>query len=286
MFFRSIRVGRLAGFDIEVNTSFLILLALVVIMQGFIAGLILALVVFGSVLLHELGHAVVARKLKVPIAGIELQFFGGVAKMAGTPRSARDEIKIAAAGPAVSFMLAGMGLLLLFLLPFEGLGLFAGVNLILGTFNLLPALPMDGGRIFRAILSKKMGRLKATEVAVKVTHGAAVLIGIGAAMTGNWHLVAIAIVIWMMGTRERQMARYWRYDGEAPEPDPISEAGATPGRWFVGRGMPMGNSRSQGEVNSTPFGIPNVEGSSSPYTTKNLHKTEDGGWVVVKKIQW
>ncbi len=275
MLFRSLKIGRIAGFDIEVNTSFLILLGLVIMFQGIGAGLTIAVVVFGSVLLHELGHSIAARRRGVPIAGIELHFFGGVAKMTRNPRSPRDEIIIAAAGPAVSFALAGVGLIGAILFPFPTIRLFAGVNTVLGVFNLLPALPMDGGRIFRAALSKKLGRLRATQIAVKITHGAAVLLGLAAASTRNWHLVAVAIVIWMMGTREERIARYWHYDGEEPQIEVLGRNGDSQG-WFDPNGRPSNNS---GPLHS-----------KAPYSNGNheqrIYRTNDGTFVVVKKIQW
>jgi Zn-dependent protease len=106
---RGYRIGRLFGFPIELNLSFLILLGVVFLSTGGLSGVLVTLVGFASILLHELGHALMARHLGVRIAGIELQFFGGAAKMIDPPRSAGDEIAIAAAGPAVSFMLAGAG---------------------------------------------------------------------------------------------------------------------------------------------------------------------------------
>ena len=92
---RTYRVGRLLGFPIEVNPSFLLLLGLVLMFSGGLTGLYVVLLGFASVLLHELGHAVVARRLGVRIAGIELRFFGGAAKMIDAPRTPGDEIAIA-----------------------------------------------------------------------------------------------------------------------------------------------------------------------------------------------
>src|ERR1041384_6669591 len=111
--FQSWRLGRIFGFPVEINLSFLLLLGVVLLAPGglgVLGGLIFVTLTFGSVLLHELGHALVARRLGVYISGIELSFFGGAAKMHDMPRSANHEIAIAAAGPAVSLMLAGAGL--------------------------------------------------------------------------------------------------------------------------------------------------------------------------------
>src|SRR5262245_14678487 len=107
---KSWRLGHLFGFPVEINLSFLLLLAVVYLAFGGLVGVIGVIIAFTSVLLHELGHALVARRLGVGIAGIELSFFGGAAKMENMPRSAHHEIAIAAAGPAVSLMLGGLGL--------------------------------------------------------------------------------------------------------------------------------------------------------------------------------
>src|SRR4051812_43613906 len=108
--FTSWRLGRMFGFPVEINLSFLLLLAFAFIMYGGLAGVLVIGLLFGSVVLHELGHALVARRLGFYFPGIELSFFGGAAKMVDMPRSATHEIAIAAAGPAVSLMIAGIGL--------------------------------------------------------------------------------------------------------------------------------------------------------------------------------
>ena len=136
--------------------------------------MLLVSLAFASVVLHELGHALVARQLGVRVSGIELGFFGGAAKMVDLPRTANHELRIAAAGPAVSLMLGGVGLGLAAL---SHVGLFAMVgwiNLVLAGFNLIPALPMDGGRILRALLTRKMDFIQATDVAVKVARVVAI----------------------------------------------------------------------------------------------------------------
>src|SRR5262244_3429607 len=124
--FTSWRLGRLFGFPVEINLSFLLLLAVVFIAYGGLAGVLIVGLAFASVLLHELGHALVARRYGVHVSGIELSFFGGAAKMVQMPRSADHEIAIAAAGPAVSLMLAGVGLGLGSLLHASSLGWLLG----------------------------------------------------------------------------------------------------------------------------------------------------------------
>jgi Zn-dependent protease len=204
--FKSWRLGSLAGFPVEINLSFLLLLAFVFIAFGGIAGVVIVCLAFASVLVHELGHAIVARRLGVHTTGIELGFFGGAAKMVDIPRNANDEISIAAAGPIVSLVLAGLGL---GLFAATGLSAFAWIgwtNLILALFNLIPALPMDGGRILRALLTKRMSYVRATDVAVTVSRVAAVAFAIFGLM-GAYQLLFLAPFLWLLGTREKMMAR-------------------------------------------------------------------------------
>src|SRR5882724_7981646 len=120
--FKSWRLGSVLGFPVQLNLSFLLLLGFVFLAFGGLPGVFIVLLAFGSVLLHELGHALVARKLGVHVSGIELSFFGGAAKMVQMPRSADHEIAIAAAGPAVSLILggAGLGLGMLLYIPLPG----------------------------------------------------------------------------------------------------------------------------------------------------------------------
>src|SRR3954468_12480233 len=209
------RLGRVFGFPVEINLSFVLLLAAVLLgyggVGGGVGGLIVVGLVFGSVLLHELGHALVARRYGVHVSGIELSFFGGAAKMMEMPRSANHEIAIAAAGPAVSLMLAGVGLGLGGLLHASALGWLLGtigwINLVLAGFNLIPALPMDGGRILRAALTRRMDFVRATDLAVGVARVIAIGFGAVGLLYGPLQLVVLAPLLWIMGTRERLLAR-------------------------------------------------------------------------------
>src|SRR5215510_758540 len=202
--FKSWRLGRVFGFPVEINFSFLLLLAVVwFTSQNPLVGLLVVGLAFGSVLLHELGHALVARRLGVRVSGIELSFFGGAAKMVQMPRSADHEIAIAAAGPAVSLMLAGAGFGLGAVLPgllgwlFATIGL---VNIMIAGFNLIPALPMDGGRILRALLTRRMDFVRATDIAVNVARAVAIGFGIFGLVYGWYQLLVLAPLLWMMGT--------------------------------------------------------------------------------------
>ena len=205
--FKTWRLGTLLGFPVEINTSFLLLLAFVFVALGGFAGVVIVCLTFASVVLHELGHALVARRLGVHTTGIELGFFGGAAKMVDIPRKAGDEIEIAAAGPIVSLALAGLGL---GLASVTHIGVFAWIgwtNLILALFNLIPALPMDGGRILRAVLTKRMSFVRATDVAVTVSRVAAVAFAVVGLAIGAYQLVLLSPFLWLLGSRERMMAR-------------------------------------------------------------------------------
>lgn len=240
MFDKRWRIGALLGFPVEINLTFVLLLGVVLLWLGGLAGLIVVGLAFGSVLLHELGHAVVARHLGVRVSGIELHFFGGAAKMVELPRSANHEIAIAAAGPAVSLALAGLGL---------GLGAVTGgwllsaigwINLVIALFNLIPALPMDGGRILRALLTRRLDFVRATDVAVTVARVVAIGMVAAGALAGMFQLLLLAPVLWVMGTQEKRLARAiahrYAYDGGGYVSRGASWAPAGPRRGVSGLG--------------------------------------------------
>jgi Zn-dependent protease len=204
---KSWRLGSILGFPVEINLSFLLLLALVFFAFGGAFGVSLVLLVFGSVLLHELGHAVVARKLGVHVAGIELSFFGGAAKMVQMPRTATHELLIAAAGPAVSLVLGGLGLGLGAVTHSELFSWLGWTNLVIAAFNMIPALPMDGGRILRALLTRRMDFVRATDVSVSIARVVAIAFGVIGIINGPFTLIVLAPYLWMMGTQERTLAR-------------------------------------------------------------------------------
>jgi stage IV sporulation protein FB len=163
---------------------------------------------------HELGHALVARRLHVRIAGIELGFLGGAAQMVDPPRTARDEIAIAAAGPAVSLGIAALGFGLGALTGVDLFGLLGWINLVLAAFNLLPAFPMDGGRILRAALAGRMGYRGATVAAIKVARVFVVLFAVAALFLGHLQLLILAVFLWLMSSAEERAIPYTGYRGE------------------------------------------------------------------------
>lgn len=229
--FKQWRLGSMFGFPIEINLSFLMLLALVFVAFGGVAGVVIVCLAFASVLLHELGHAAVARKLGVRVTGIELGFFGGAARME-MPRDPSRELQIAAAGPAVSLMLGGAALGLAALTHLPLLGLIGWINLIIAGFNLIPALPMDGGRILRALLARRMGYVRATDAAVSVARVA--IIGFGLLGLAGWYqLLLLAPFLWMMTTREAQLARMPAAGGYRGFGTGMRTGGTAPGRYYV-----------------------------------------------------
>jgi len=254
--FKTFRLGRLFGFPIEVNMTFLLMLGAVLLWMGGLAGVFVVLVAFASVLLHELGHSVVARRLGVRIAGIELHFFGGAAKMIDQPRSARDEILIAIAGPAVSVVLAAIGWAAHAMLgTATGASLFyliAYVNTVIALFNLIPALPMDGGRVLRATLSLFTSFERATRMSVTLARLFTIALVTFALATAQVTLVLLGIVLWMMGSAELRFAHLGGYQGNTGIPS------ATPNGWEAMRGgavvSPRGHQRSRGVVELRRFG--------------------------------
>ena len=183
MFSNSVKLFELKGFQIKVDPSWLLIAALIVwslstgyfpqVIPGLSSAQYLTMAVaamlglFISLILHELSHSLVARRFGLGIGGITLFLFGGVAELESEPENARSEFWIAVAGPAMSFALAAGFWLLGNLAAVLGLpsalvslvGYLALINLVLAVFNLLPAFPLDGGRVFRSILWAKSGDL-------------------------------------------------------------------------------------------------------------------------------
>ncbi len=179
-------------------------------------GGIAAVVFFACVLLHELGHSYVALRYKARIRGIVLIIFGGIAQLEEMPREPKPEFNIALAGPSVNFAIAAVGFGLLQLpirnisMPLELLAIFLGIvtfyNLVLGLFNLVPAFPMDGGRILRSLLSKRMSYLNATETAASVGKAFAFGFGIFGLIYQPWFIL-IALFVYLGATEEERLTK-------------------------------------------------------------------------------
>lgn len=302
MFGRAFHIGNILGFRIEISVSFLVLLAVILLTQGVAAGalgilggLLMVVVLFGSVLLHELGHAVVARRLGIQILGIELHFIGGAAKMGQPPRSARDEIVIAVAGPAVSFVLGAVSYGLSLATGVAFFGLLALINLVLGVFNLLPALPMDGGRVLRAMLSERMGRYRATHVAATVAQSLAVglvllgvvqyarpLIFISGIPLSGLALIIVAVLVWVLAGQERAMAGRWRYADEAPATQVIDSEGR------IISGFEGGGPVSEGSTHASHAPPGQVmDGAKPGGPSRRVYRLPNGTVVVVEEyVRW
>jgi Zn-dependent protease len=181
--------------------------------------MVIGAAVFGSVLLHEMGHVAVASRFGIRTRSITLYPFGGLAALEGEPESPRAEALIALAGPAVNMALAVLAVPLVFFgLP--GATTFLGLNLVLGIFNLLPAFPMDGGRVLRAWWTRKHGRTNATLKALRLARGFAwAFIGLGLLTQGSLVLVGGFLLFFVRAEqrRWRSAAVYQKHTGqEAP----------------------------------------------------------------------
>jgi Zn-dependent protease/predicted transcriptional regulator len=173
-------------------------------------GLLLAVALFVCVLLHELGHSLLALHFGGQVSSITLMLLGGVSELKGIPRTPRKEGLIAAAGPAVSVVLGGAALLLHHFVggpPDVRFGLFylGQINLALAIFNLLPAFPMDGGRVLRAILATRWSRPQATRIAAATGTFFAALFVIGGLFSGNIMLMLIGLFVWSGAREEAEM---------------------------------------------------------------------------------
>jgi len=171
---------------------------------GFAVGLCI------SVVLHEFSHAFVARTVGLNVRGIVLMMLGGVTIIDGQTKRPRDEFKFSIVGPLVSFALAG----LLFFIraqattpEIELIGYWLGnANLALGIFNLLPAFPLDGGRALRALLVARLGDVKGTSFAVKVSHVFSGMFAVIGFMQFNIFLMLIALFLYATAKAELKAA--------------------------------------------------------------------------------
>jgi Zn-dependent protease/predicted transcriptional regulator len=178
-----------------------------------VLGFIAVIGLFVSVVLHELGHSLVARRYGVKVRRITLWFLGGVAEFEEMPRQRGAEAVVGIAGPIVSFVLAGIftGLAAVVIprtLPTVWVVVYylAAINFMLGLFNLLPALPMDGGRILRSLLALKMPHAKATLIAGNVAKVMAVGMALVGLLTYHWMLILLALFIFTAVKSETQQS--------------------------------------------------------------------------------
>jgi Zn-dependent protease len=217
----SLRLGRIAGIDVFVHWTFGLLLvgafAYVGVRQGAQAaaewtGLIVA--VFGSVVLHEYGHALAARRYGIGTKDITLYPVGGVARLQRIPERPLHEFIVALAGPLVNLAivcvlataLLAMGRSLAF---GGGMGFWSRLmwlNGVLVVFNLLPAFPMDGGRILRAVLATQLPYARATQVAAWIGQAMAALFALWAFTRGDLFLLLLAVIVYLGARQESEVA--------------------------------------------------------------------------------
>jgi Zn-dependent protease len=252
MFRASYKIATIMGIPIKLHISLIILLIMLVEEIGLLNGALIAAGLLISIVLHELGHSFVAIRKGCRVREITLMFMGGAAVMESMPTRPMGEFLMAIAGPAVSLVLGVSGIYAGHYLPRSVSSLF-GINIIqslgyinlsLLVFNLLPSFPMDGGRVFRAALTPKLGRLKATLIAARLGQFMAIcfgmigLFGIPGVFTGhNWTLVVIAFFIFSAAGNEYRMVRMqetarqrqgftiWPPFYEEPPPIPNNDTG-------------------------------------------------------------
>jgi Zn-dependent protease/CBS domain-containing protein len=227
----SFKIGRAFGIDIKVHWTFFLLLAFFAYV-GYrdsgdpLTALVTAAIIvalFFCVLLHEFGHSLIAQRLGIEVPDITLLPIGGLARLKTLPEKPWDEVKIALAGPLVNVVLApiffGLALLLgaNLLNPaniLEGAGslgevlVYLGyINVVLAVFNLIPAFPMDGGRILRGLLATRVGPVRATEISSGVGQFFAIAFFLIGLLTANFILLLIAVFIFFGASGETQMVR-------------------------------------------------------------------------------
>lgn len=221
--FWSINVGRVAGTQIRIHITFLLFLAFIGL-AGYVSGglqaavntLVFIVLLFLCVLLHEFGHIFTARAFGVTTPDVTLLPIGGVARLERIPEDPREEFLIAVAGPLVNVAIA-IALILFFGAELSGRSLalierpqlslvdrLAAVNLFLAIFNMIPAFPMDGGRVLRALLASRLGYTRATQIAASIGQFVAFALGF-LGLFGNPLLIFIAIFVYLAAASEAQL---------------------------------------------------------------------------------
>jgi stage IV sporulation protein FB len=228
----SLKLFSVRGIDIRVHATFVLILIWAAYywgdsagfgMRGAVFGVIATLLLFVCVVLHELGHSFVALHYGIGVRDIVLLPIGGVASLEQIPDKPRQEFNIAIAGPLVNVAIAAVLIIAGAILDATAIispdtiddevrqtGLddlltyITTANIYLAIFNLIPAFPMDGGRVLRSLLAMRLDYRRATEIAVSVGQAMAFLLGLGGFMLGNFFLVLIAVFVWFGASQEGQ----------------------------------------------------------------------------------
>ena len=217
----SLTIGSIAGTKIRVHITFLLFLGWI-FFASYAAGgpqeawsaLVFMLLLFACVVAHEFGHIFTARAFGVSTPDVTLLPIGGVARLERIPEQPHEELLVAIAGPLVNVVIA-LGLVLLAgarldagdLVAVESTKVslvdrLAAVNLFLAVFNMIPAFPMDGGRVLRALLASRLGFVRATEIAAFVGQGFAFALGFAGLLLWNPILIFIAIFVYLAAASE------------------------------------------------------------------------------------
>lgn len=222
----SLKIAKLAGIDIFIHFTFFVLVTWVAFIQwklngsigAAFSGVAFILAVFTCVVLHELGHALAAKKYGIRTQDIILLPIGGVARLEKMPNQPIQELWVALAGPAVNVVIAALLAVYLWitntLIPDNQLTMttaafierIMGINIFLVLFNMIPAFPMDGGRVLRALLATRLAYIKATKVSANLGQGIALLFGV-IGLFYNPILLLIAFFVWMGAAQETRMVR-------------------------------------------------------------------------------
>jgi len=221
------RIATVAGIDIQMHFTFLLLVGWLVLahwrngesLGAALDGVLFIGALFSCVVLHELGHALTARRYGVRTKDITLLPIGGVARMDRMPEVPIQELWVALAGPAVNAGIAVALYVILRLLgvdsPLAGPEVAKGpflqqllaVNVALVVFNLLPAFPMDGGRVVRALLAMRLDHARATQIAATLGQAMAILFAVLGVARGNYILLFIALFVWIGAAQESGVAQ-------------------------------------------------------------------------------
>lgn len=221
----SLNLGKILGIDVKIHLTFFLLLAWFAFIYyarggagAALEGLLFIILLFVCVLLHEFGHALAARRYGIPTKDITLLPIGGVARLQRMPDKPQQELVVALAGPAVNVVIALLLFVVLLLGGLQGTNLtrlenpdqgllqrLLVTNVWLVLFNLVPAFPMDGGRVLRALLAMRLPRARATQLAAGIGQGMAFLFGF-LGLFYNPFLILIAVFIFLGASQEAAVA--------------------------------------------------------------------------------